>query len=103
MSTRIVDEVKAFEPLVRCSCSTDFLCFDARLIHGDYRRAAERSDASAMGRIEDAWTDHRRAAGCVTANAVRCIPRTDVDPYSPNNHPHAPDSPARTKPKGKNE
>ena len=73
----------------RCSCSTDFLCFDARLIHGDYRRAAERSDASAMGRIEDAWTDHRRAAGCVTANAVRCIPRTDVDPYSPNGKDHA--------------
>ena len=67
----------------RCSCSTDFLCFEARLIHGDYRRAHERGDASAMGRIEDAWTDHRRAAGCVTANAVRCIPRTDVDPYSP--------------------
>ena len=71
-------------PLVRCSCSADSLCFDARLIHGDYRRAAERRDASAMGSLEDAWTDHRRAARCVTANAVRCIPRTDVDPYSPN-------------------
>lgn len=71
--------------LVRCSCSADTLCFAARLIHGDYRRAAERRDAPAMRRIEDAWTAHRRAAGCVTAHAVRCIPRTDVDPYSPNN------------------
>ena len=71
-------------PLVRCSCSHDALCFDARMIHGDYRSAAGRRDVPAMNRLEDAWTDHRRAVGCVTANAVRCIPRPDVDPYSPN-------------------
>ena len=68
----------------RCPCTTDFLCFEARLIHGDYRRAHERGWAGMLPRIEDEWTDHRRAAGCVTANAVRCIPRTDVDPYTAN-------------------